>query len=408
MVAPPDGKVYSENHIKFSIDNYARKSDAEKIMRSNNTREYFSETKSTKDLWIRLHTTSCDIEDVSSYITQHDHHHDHHSTQHDHHHDHDITQHGHHVTQRDLIDFFQHETYSTPLFLEKAGEILARRTDKADPNTTYVIDVGFVISDNTNKTISFWRDHLDQTLLIVNDLYQRSGVNVEFRSKAVEPFEKFRDDMMCPSDFHSLTEFHMISVLNELVPRFQKDYGVDLLYGVVDMKYGGLAKPLNKHTIFPERWAALGVLNELYNATNRNSKMFVQAKILAHEFGHNLGLHHSERVIVSNGGEFPWPHSFRPNSFGYHGDAENSQDYGTVMSFTNHLSFIPRMSSNTVEPIDDICENYREGPGYQGFCVNFPEYEGDLRLGDENADASDALQYSIHLVSKYVCSPDSC
>ena len=80
--------------------------------------------------------------------------------------------------------------------------------------------------------------------------------------------------------------------------------------------------------------------------------------------------------------------------------------YGTIMSYAGYYSSIPRFSSNQIVPLTNVCKNY-ENYNY-GYCNTLNSYQVEnIQLGPDDANSSNALQYTIKDASKYRCNESS-
>ena len=191
-INPPDNRTYTSsqnaNFYNLLIDSYAKKQDASKITQSNSISSYLQASMSSYQdqydgFWTLHWPTSCDVEyrqpsaydqeDEPGFVCGTD--------------------------TLDLPDFPFKDLGDNRLF-----QIAA---DRADPNETYQIDVAFIISDHYLGlgSLNFWRSEIqDNYIPAVNDMYQKSGVNVELRAVAVRPFSEFRQHLLCPGNVPSL------------------------------------------------------------------------------------------------------------------------------------------------------------------------------------------------------------
>ena len=67
-------------------------------------------------------------------------------------------------------------------------------------NRVYQIDIAFIISDHYLGlgSLSYWDSEIKSNYIpAINDVYQNSGVNVEFRAVAVRPFSEYRSYLLC-------------------------------------------------------------------------------------------------------------------------------------------------------------------------------------------------------------------
>ena len=290
---------------------------------------------------------------------------------------------------------------------------------RADPNTTYVIDIGFVMSERYSTP--GWDDFITNHVLThVNDIYQRSGVNVEFRAKSVVPFQDYRHYIRCQIDALDLNNRYAISRVNfDLISIIRKNHGVDLIYTIQNFeeetRIAGFASVrFNDHSLEEARIYATSGTVDPGSHNKEIPDMFDQQyrfiHVLTHELGHNLGLLHNKEDYET----FPVESIFHPKGYGYIGSA-NAIDgqalrYGTVMSI--RIDDVPFFSANKVVTKEELCidEDRYDNKLGGGFCTASYDKLADeqLRLGDEQADASEALQYTIEDASKYHCGSGSC
>ena len=304
--------------------------------------------------------------------------------------------------------------------------------DKADPNTTYQIDVAFIVSNgaaSSGVTESFIKDDV---IPQVNDIYQDSGVNVRFNAVAVESFSNLRQYLVCSTDLDGVSASDGIALTMELTPKMQKDFNADLVYGFYSTNVSGicgaaLLRP-GGNTSFPlhivSRLISYGIVDincggALTNqATEYKKYNFIQT--LAHEMGHNLGLNHDKHTILTHDeeGKYPYSENFRPSGYGYVGQIThnaNQLKYGTIMSYASFTESLPFFSTAGSVKVKDVCTNDSTRHDYDlslGFCPSispFMNVIGDFQLPmgggpDEHGvtvDASEALQYSIEDASNY-------
>ena len=293
---------------------------------------------------------------------------------------------------------------------------------RADPDTTYVIDIGFVLSENHSS--DDWKDFIaDEIIPSVNDIYQRSGVNVEFRPVAMVYYQDYKHYMhLCQLDrLDSNSRAATGSVRFNLVPIMRRDYGADLIYSIQNYakrtnicgsapvrRIGGTLEWLKRYVSTGEVDPLCGEGGSSSMSNPQHHFEFIET--LAHEIGHNLGLHHNKEALPT----FPVKYAL-PNSYGYRSEA-NTVDgqtfsYGTIMSLG--VSPIPFFSANRSVTKEELCidEDRHDNQLDRGFCTGW-YYDSltdeQLRLGDEQADAVEALQYTIEDASRYHCSPGSC
>ncbi len=258
-------------------------------------------------------------------------------------------------------------------------------TRRASPDKTYIIDIAFLYPDTADSTITVPR--IEKAVSGANTIFENSSVNAELRIVATEPIPLSRFNV----DFSSKIRFdQMDTILDHLkneLPEIRRTYGADLLYlalpnfesdmcGLAMQRYRGLPK------FSAAKWAAVGsvMMNKACPHSDRT---------LAHEVGHNLGLEHDRRKntslpgesrlsIISNSYAFPFVRGGR----GYLTSVTdpNNPDkalHGTIMAERQKFkTIIYRFSSSTAT---------RYGQ----------------RIGDAEADASEALLYTIKDASNY-------
>ena len=284
-------------------------------------------------------------------------------------------------------------------------------TPRADPNRTYVIDVAFVTSRINDA--GAWKTYLQRDIIPrVNGIYRNSGVNVEFRVAEVIPFAEYRDSLLCPVEDLDVLSSEGTDVLRELVPRIQRDHGVDLVYGLFDSEagVGGSANirlrwHWRHHAAY---WASVGHVNTMYYRAPTLSEpplanMAFLVETLAHELGHNLGLRHDKTAVIS----YPAFNRYHRKGYGYKGMTAGGVEYGTIMSYSSsRLPFFSRARASWRSELCDDDKRHDNVAGI-GFC---PENEAmpDERLtlggrteGGVIVDASEALQYAIEDAARY-------
>ncbi len=288
--------------------------------------------------------------------------------------------------------------------------------NRADPDVTYVIDVAFIISQHSTTVqgdASQWESRLERYISNINQIYQRSGINVRFRVVSVKSFSDYIAYLSSPFDDPSsldgLEGGAGLTVLSELVPRIQNTEGADLVYGI--MRYGGddvftSGIAMTRRRGYPKNFAARFLsVGSVNNFLDDNS--FITT--LAHEFGHNLGLDHDKATLTCTGKTYPNSLNFTGYGYGY-GGRYSSLPIGTIMSYANDDKQIPLFSANEERTVSSICRaDFFRSP--YGYC-NSDNRASDLtsiRIGDAEANASEALQYTIEDASNYAlrCNPVS-
>ena len=292
---------------------------------------------------------------------------------------------------------------------------------RADPNTTYVIDIGFVMSERYSTP--GWDDFIrDDVISHVNDIYQRSGVNVEFRAAAIVPFQKYKHYMQCQLNTLDINSRSAVGHASfDLIKPMRKNYGADLIYSIQNYRRGtgicGTAGARLDGATFEHArvYSANGTVDPTCSQgrlpdISSSGQHHVFIETLSHEIGHNLGLAHNKEDFST----FP-VRGIPPKAYGYRGYANTVEGtqvpYGTIMSV--HTGSIPFFSANRTVTKEELCvdEGRHDNQLDVGFCpVHYNELADDepIRLGDEQIDASEALQYTIEDASKFYCAPGSC
>ena len=297
---------------------------------------------------------------------------------------------------------------------------------KADPNTTYVIDIGFVLSSSYPHDDGWSEFIKDEVIPNVNDIYQRSGVNVEFRAVAVVPFQRYKHYLYCQLDtIDSSDDWDaMWFAEQDLIPVMRKHYGSDLLYIIrkypAELGYCGLApvRTSNHPVEDAKQYVATGSVDTTCASRwvsvpsfSHRIQHYVFITTLAHELGHNLGLKHNRESLYSIAEDI-----FHPTGYGYRGEAGtiygDSLAYGTIMAVSVHR--VPFLGSNRAVSTEELCADrsrFDRQLDY-GFCSVNDNYfrlsHEQIPLGSKRSDSVEALQYTIEDASKYHCSPGSC
>ena len=395
--------LYQAGDYVVSASNYIKRSSVDIVTRHNILRNYLETVKSNSSKSFSIDaiaSLACGAEASQGYIPT-------------------IPIDGEHNQRQSFCGAYVHEL-PPELAIAAHHNYQPRR---ADPNTTYVIDIGFVMSERYSTP--GWDDFVvNDVLPHVNDIYQRSGVNVEFRAVAIVPFQDYRHYVRCQIDALDLKNFNTVSaVYSYLLPVVRKNHGADLVYTIqnYDSSLGicGLASARLDGTTFEYAriYAATGSVDpscssEIAPNMSSRSQHHTFIETLAHELGHNLGLSHNKEDL---GASFPLEYNFHPDGYGYRGEANTIDGqatvYGTIMSVQGGQ--IPFFSANRTVIKEELCvdENRYDNQLNDGFCPALYDRLTDeqmIRLGDEQADASEALQYTIEDASKYHCNPGSC
>jgi len=301
---------------------------------------------------------------------------------------------------------------------------------KADPNTTYVIDVGFIVDKE------YWRRGWAEWMAEVGvprvtGIFRRSGVNVEFRPIIVA-YQDYKHFGVCQLDSMHRDNASYYTLLWSLTPSLRWVLQADLLHAISAIKYVsqglcGMAGVRNKGESAEDVWGSGAniALSAPICASDRqpdlspiNRNTFIG--VVAHEIGHNLGLYHNPGYYKKRDRD---ENIFHASGWGYKGEIAlaggRTVSYGTIMSIG--ASRVPFFNPGRVLPKSEVCSGdatrYDYETGY-GFCpANGHEVAGDsIRLGGPveahdttyHVNAVEALQYTIADASKYACRPGSC
>ena len=289
------------------------------------------------------------------------------------------------------------------------AQVLSRR---ADPGTTYYVDVAFIVSQDAlaSQSLSTWRKELEQYYIPkVNEIYQNSGVNVEFRVKAVKAFSEYRRYLACSENVPSLDGLagagDDLNILRELAPRIRREHGADLIHGVLMYGTDGLGgiayrRLKDQPAILSARFSSVG-------STSHDTHRNYFTVTLAHELGHNLGLSHDKDTLSESevgGGEYPDPNNFHGAGHGYGGRYSNLE-VGTIMSYSRHDQQLSLFSANQTLSKSQICQDdvFDNQFGVYGYCNINTGVPGSkhISIGDADANSSEALQYTIEDASNY-------
>ena len=378
---------YAFGNWALKVGNYAKKDDAQKIVQGDNFANYLELIEIEKDFIV---STSCNsnltgVAPEEGVVT---------------------TNGGEAADDMPRIGTFSDMEKS---IIEKLDAIESQQVvfNKADPNKTYYIDIAFVVSEDMLRagTLHRWDSYLKQRYFPrVNQIFQNSGVNVEFRVKAVRPFSEYKEHLACSDNVPSIDFLSIdsqISLLMELVPKIRADHDVDLVYGIlrfsVDSSFIGasMQRIKNQRVSSAARFSSVGILTD----SDANLTILSLARLL----GRNLGLSYDKGFLEGNlSSEYPDPNNFTGYGHGYRGNFVD-----TIMTGGWWKSdIVPIFSSNQTLTRYDICRN-NDNVFYNvdnfGMCNNHSWMRDSyrLRVGDTRANSSEALQWTIEGASNY-------
>ena len=399
-------KLYGRWHFGefvLTLRNYVKVEDAQKVALSSNISDYLSSIRKEKIFNVSVcRNILNDHEPMLAYNTK---------------------QEEHAFCEADESIREQLELQNNPYVQDMQNMQAQLAYNRADPGQTYVIDVAFVISNTyVSDSSRSWESYLKNYVIPeVNGTFQRSGVNVEFRVAAVIPFSQLKRHLPC--DIETLDGLRMVDTLNmlvELTHIIQEEYGTDLVIGLSSTTNGcGRAKIRLKHNPrdISSRFLSTSTVDyHICGSIDRDISNYADERFIntiTHEIGHNLGLWHDKYAYK----DYPFSFTFHPKSYGYNTPQEQTMPpkYGTIMAYywlVGGKYRIPYFSSNRVISKKQMCQN-SDRYDYNldvGYCIEYNNLPDDtsIRLGDNEADASEALQYTIEDASKYHCDPGSC
>ena len=227
---------------------------------------------------------------------------------------------------------------------------------RASTDKLHVIDIAFVYAGSITDTAKL-RMKVDEAVARTNVIFLRSGVPAALRTVAVQPDRRYGISL-------DGVDLNLAIVkIFRILPEVRADYGADLAYALsneVDDGYCGRAGIRGKDSV-----VAAG---NSVGAINAGTAICLgDSPVLAHEVGHNLGLAHASDEPLSDFFIAPYAKGF---------EAKNVRDvrYGTVMA---------AWSGN-----------------YSRFSAGSAHHDG-LPMGDENANAAEALLYTVEDASNY-------
>ena len=383
--------IMAFGNFTLTLGNYVKSQDVQKVLNATNTSSYLDSIRKQKVFTV---STSCNnLEYTAPMLADEGDQEDRPFVC------------GNDELMQDQLELLDH----LPTDPSMQAQVLSRR---ADPNITYRIDVAFIVSQDAlaSQSLSTWRKELREYYIPkVNQIYQNSGVNVEFRVAAVERFSDYRRHLTCSENVPSLDGLSGgdgLSILRELTPRIRRESRADLVHGI--LMYGadgpgGIAniRPKDLPTFWSSWFASVG-------STKHNAHRNYFTLTLAHELGHNLGLSHDKDTLLESEvgrGTYPNPHNFHSAGYGY-GGRHSNLEIGTIMSYVRYDQAISLFSANQTLRKTQICQDnvFDESDNtFPGYCSWNTAVSGEriIRIGDEDANASEALQWTIEDASNY-------
>lgn len=300
---------------------------------------------------------------------------------------------------------------------------------KADPNRTYMIDVGFLVDKEYWR--GGWSEWIPEGVRHATDIFQRSGVNVELRVSAIVRYQDYKYYANCQLDtLWKSNQYSWQNSREDIQFAMIEHYGIDLHYSLFGLAqnsgFCGFAviRKSGRSFDYAKLFNRYGMVDPNCSDT-RSPETSLESRFvrhtfltaLAHEIGHNLGLFHPPTKYYDNHG------TFHPSGYGYVGEVAvtgvTKVTYGTLMAA--RISRIPFFSSDKALPKEEICNGDRTRYDYildVGLCPMFGHrlLDDTIRLGGKVhfdggtivIDASEAMQYTIEDASKYACRPGSC
>ena len=228
---------------------------------------------------------------------------------------------------------------------------------RASTDKLHVIDIAFVYGGSITDTAKL-RMNVDAAVARANVIFLRSGVPAALRTVAVQPDRRYGISL----DGVDLRAA-LLSVRGVL-PQVRSDYGADLVYALTTQDGTSCGRAFLRTRVLSRESAATYAVGAIRVSPDREV-CFGDGRTLAHEVGHNLGLVHQ----VGNTDNKP----FHPQGRGYSSENLDGNIYGTVMA---------------------------SGGNYSRFSAGSAHHDG-LPMGDEDANAAEALLYTVEDASNY-------
>ena len=225
---------------------------------------------------------------------------------------------------------------------------------RASTDKLHVIDIAFVYASSLTDTAKL-RMNVDAAVARANVIFLRSGVPAALRTVAVQPDRRYGISL----DGVDLRA--AIYKLYDVVPEVRSDNGADLMYALTNKVDDVCGRAVVRgRPPFNTRRASLGAINV-------SRAICLGGNVLAHEVGHNLGLKHPSDEPLPDGFIAPYAKGFEAKNVA-------GNKYGTVMAAW--------------------------GGNYSRFST-YPAHHDGLPMGDELANAAEALLYTVEDASNY-------
>ncbi len=230
---------------------------------------------------------------------------------------------------------------------------------KASQDRIHVIDIAFIYPRSVNRNDLV--QNIETAVLETNIIFAQANVNARLRTVAIQPDSKYAINLYDVGVKAGLKKVQ--SILSEV----REDYGADLVYGLTSSLETGSSCCGTSYLRVKgmSRAEAASYSVGVVNIGNNSTTCLVNRMTLARQIGYNLGLDHHDR----GGSSSPFV------SYGksYTGRNINNQTYSTIMG--------------------------TEGTRLSGFSID--SSQNGLRMGTSEANAAEALLYTIEDASNY-------